>query len=144
MPVDAETISWNDALIADFRAHDGRLTRGPMAGRSLLLLTSIGAKSGLRRTAPLAFTRDGEHYVIVGSNSGGPTHPAWLANVRANPMVTVEVGAETFRARAAVTSGAERRRLFDAHAAVLPGFAEYQKMTDRELPVVTLERLAED
>ena len=82
--------------------------------------------------------------MIVGSNSGGPTHPAWLANLQADPEVTVEVGTETFRARAVVTSGAERRRLFDAHAAVMPGFAEYQKKTDRELAVVTLERIAED
>ena len=144
MPVDAETISWNDALIADFRAHEGRITRGPMGGASLLLLTTIGAKSGLPRTAPVAYTRDGERYVIVGSHSGGPTHPAWLVNVLADPEVIVEVGTATFRARAVVTSGDARERLVEAHAAVMPGFAEYQTMTDRELQVVALERSAGD
>ncbi len=142
MPVSPATMTWNDAMIADFRASEGRITVGPMTGASLVLLTTTGAKSGLPRTTPLAYTRDGERYVIVGSNSGGPTHPAWLANLQADPEVTVEVGTETFRARAVVTSGAERRRLFDAHAAVMPGFAAYQKKTDRELAVVTLERIA--
>jgi len=75
--------------------------------------------------------------VIVGSNRGLPTDPAWLANLRAQPGVTVEVGAETFRARAVIAAGAERRRLFDAHAAVLPNFADYERMTEREIPVVT-------
>jgi deazaflavin-dependent oxidoreductase (nitroreductase family) len=142
MPVDTATMNWNDALIADFRANEGRITVGPMTGASLVLLTTTGARSGLPRTTPLAYTRDGERYVVVGSNSGEPTHPAWLANLQANPEVFVEVGAEAFRAHAVVTSGAERRRLFEAHAVVLPGFAAYQKKTDRELAVVILERIA--
>ena len=144
MPVDTATQNWNDALIADFRAHQGLITTGPMAGASLVLLTTTGAKTGQPRTSPLAYTRDGARYVVVASNSGQPTHPAWLANVESDPRVTVEVGGETFRARATIVDAAERRRLFDVHAAAMPGFATYETMTDRVIPVVTLERLAED
>jgi deazaflavin-dependent oxidoreductase (nitroreductase family) len=139
MPSRAEESAWNDAMIADFRAHKGQITTGQLAGASLLLLTTIGAKSGQARVAPLAYTRDGDRYVVVASNFGRPTDPTWLANLRAHPEVTVEVGTESFRARSLITSGNERRRLFDAHAAVLPGFADYERMTDREIPVVTLE-----
>ena len=80
--------------------------------------------------------------MVVGSNSGLPHHPAWLANIRANPVVGVEVGIETFEARATITAGAERQRLWEAHVAALPHFANYQKMTEREIQVVVIERLA--
>jgi len=136
-----DAAAWNEAMIADFRAHAGQITTGPMAGATLILLTTTGAKSGEPRVTPVAFTRDEERYVIVGSNRGLPTDPAWLANLRAHPEVTVEVGPERFEARAVVTSGAERRRLFDAHAATMPNFAEYERTTEREIPVVTLERI---
>lgn len=142
MPVDAREVAWNEGIIADFRAHGGQLTIPPFVGANLLLLTTIGAKSGVPRTSPIGYTRDGERYVIVGSNSGGPTNSAWLYNVRADPTVTVEVGTETFRARATETVGAERRRLFDAHADAIPQFRKYEGMTERELPVVVLERIA--
>ena len=141
MPTLEETIAWNTAIIADFRANAGQITAGPMAGAPLLLLTTTGARTGLPRTQPLAYTRDGERYVVIGSNAGKPEHPAWLANISKEPVVTVEVGAEAFQARADLTAGTERRRLFDAQAAVMPGFAEYEKHTERELPVVTLTPL---
>lgn len=141
MPIPPEEVAGNDIIIADFRTHAGQITKGRLAGHNLVLLTTIGAKSGVRRTSPVGYTRDGDRYVLVGSNSGGPTHSAWVANVRAHPEVTVEVGTETFRARATVTKGAERRRLFDAHAAAIPIFVRYEQMTERELPVVVLERL---
>ncbi len=133
--------SFNDQTIADFRAHGGQITTGRLAGSNLLLLTSKGAKSGLPQTTPLGFTRDGECYVVVGSNSGGPTQPGWLYNVRADPEVTIEVGTETLRARATVTTGDERRRLFAAHVVAIPHFANYERMTERELPVVVLDRI---
>jgi deazaflavin-dependent oxidoreductase (nitroreductase family) len=105
-------------------------------------MTSIGASSGEPRTAPLGYTRDGDRYVVVGSNSGLPQQPGWLANIRANPVVKVEVGVETFQARATITTGAERQRLWTAHVAAIPHFANYEKMTERELQVVTIERVA--
>lgn len=130
--------SFNDRTIADFRAHEGRITTGRLAGSKLLLLTSVGARSGRPQTTPLGYTRDGDRYVVVGSNSGSSNQPAWLFNVRADPHVSVEVGTETFPAVATVTTGEERRRLFAAHVDAIPHFATYEKMTERELPVVVL------
>ena len=129
------------ALIEDFRAHGGEVTRGPFAGRPVLLLTTTGARSGQPRLAPLVYSRDGERYVILASKGGAPTHPAWYRNLVADSLVTVEVGPETFRARARVTDGAERERLFAQHAADSPAFSDYQRRTTRVIPVVVLERV---
>lgn len=129
------------ALITDFRAHSGEVTSGPFAGRPVLLLTTTGAKSGQPRLAPLVYFRDGDGYVIVASKGGAPTHPAWYLNLLAHPVVTVEVGGETFKARARVTEGSERDRLFGQRVATNPAFGDYQKRTTRVLPVVVLDRL---
>ncbi len=129
------------ALIVDFRAHDGSVTSGPFKGRPVLLLSTTGAKSGLPRLAPLVYTRDGDRYVVAASKGGSPSHPAWYHNLVANPVVTVEVGGETFAARASIAGGAERDRLYAAQAAVFPNFAGYQARTTRIIPVVLLERL---
>ena len=128
-------------LITDFRANGGHVTGGPFAGRPVLLLTTTGAKSGQSRLAPLVYSRDGDGYVIVASKGGAPTHPAWYHNLLAHPLVTVEVGSETVTARARVTEGAERDRLFAERAAASPNFAEYQRLTARVIPVVVLECL---
>lgn len=129
------------ALITDFRAHGGEVTRGPFVGRPVLLLTTIGAKSGQSRLAPLVYARDGDRYVVAASKGGSPTHPAWYVNLVVDPVVTVEVGGETFAARAIVAEGAEHERLWAAHVAANPNFAEYQKRTSRTIPVVVLERI---
>jgi deazaflavin-dependent oxidoreductase (nitroreductase family) len=144
MPIPSPEATWNQKIVEDFRQHGGHVTIPPFVGASLLLLTTIGVTSGLRRTAPLGYTRDGDRYVVAGSNSGGPTNSAWVNNVRVHPIVTVEVGTETFTARASVTAGAERRRLYDAHAAAIPIFVEYERRAPREIPVVTLERIGAD
>jgi len=128
-------------LITDFRANGGHVTSGPFAGRPVLLLTTTGARSGQARLAPLVYSREGDDYVIVASKGGAPTRPAWYHNLLANPVVTVEVGGKTFEARARVTEGAERDRLFAQRVAANPNFAEYQKKTTRVIPVVVLERL---
>lgn len=133
---------FTDALVADFRANGGKVTSGPFLGRNLLLLTTIGARSGEARLAPLAYTRDGDAIVIVASKAGAPTHPAWYVNLLANPVVRVELGDETFQARASVVEGGERDRLYAAHAAEHPAFHEYPKRTTRQIPVVRLDRLA--
>ncbi len=133
---------FTNALIADFRANHGKVTSGPFLGRNLLLLTTTGARSGEARLAPLAYTRDGDAIVIVASKGGAPTHPAWYRNLVANPVATVELGDETFQARASVVDGAERDRLYAAHAAEHPSFAEYPKLTSRVIPVIRLARVA--
>ena len=128
-------------LIDDMRAHGGQVTIGPMAGRALMLLTTKGAKSGQERTAIVTYTRDGDRYAIAASKSGAPTNPAWFHNLMANPEVTVEAGGETFRARATVTSGEERDRLWEQHAEQRPEFREYPKNTDRLIPMILLDRI---
>jgi len=134
--------AFTDALIADFRAHDGQVTSGFFVGRPLLLLHTRGAKSGEQRIAPVAYTRDGDQYVIVASKSGAPTHPAWYLSLLANPRATVEVGGETFDVRATpVDDPDERRRLYDAHAEVHDSFKDYESKTERVIPVVLLDRI---
>src|SRR5579871_3301991 len=76
-------------LVAQFRANAGQLTTGPFAGRTLLLLTTKGAKSGRPLVKPLGFTRDGERYVVIASYGGSPTNPAWFHNLRANSRVKI-------------------------------------------------------
>ncbi len=144
MPTPDTELSWNAAVIADFRANGGQVTKGRLAGANLLLLTTIGAKSGQPRTAPLGYTRDGDRYVVVSSNSGGSEHSTWYGNVLADPNVTVEVGTDRFAAVARVTEGDELRRLLDAHIAAIPQFGIYETMTERVLPVVVIERVEPD
>jgi deazaflavin-dependent oxidoreductase (nitroreductase family) len=131
---------FNEGVIQDFRTHHGQITKGPFTGRSLLLLTTRGAKSGRERTNPLAYSRDGDRYVVIASKGGALSNPDWFRNLRANPRVTVEVGPERFEANARVPKGDERRRLYDAQAARMPAFKDYEKRTTREIPVVVLER----
>jgi deazaflavin-dependent oxidoreductase (nitroreductase family) len=132
---------FNQSLIEEFRATNGKVT-GDFAGRPLLLLTTTGARSGQPRVSPLVYTTDGDHIVIIASKGGAPTNPDWYHNVVANPVVTIELPGETFQARATVAEGAERERLFNAQAALMPGFAEYQQKTTRRIPVVVLERIS--
>lgn len=130
----------NTDVVEQFRTNHGQIQSGMFKGARLLLLTTTGAKSGKTRINPLAFTRDGENYVIIASKGGSPTHPDWYHNLVANPDVTVEVGTERIDVRARVAQGEERDRLYAAQAALMPGFAEYQRNTTRQIPVVVLER----
>lgn len=127
-------------LIIAFRANGGKVTQGPFAGRQVLLLTTRGAKSGTVRTTPVVYTQDGDQWVIVGSKSGADTHPAWYHNLLANPHATIEVNGETVAVIATPATGAERRRLYDQHAELHPGFKDYEKKTSREIPAVLLAR----
>jgi deazaflavin-dependent oxidoreductase (nitroreductase family) len=132
---------FNASVIAEFRAHGGRVG-GPFEGAPLLLLTSTGAKSGEERTTPVMYLPDGERMVIFASKAGAPTNPAWYHNLVANPTATVEVGTESFQARARVASGEERAELYNRQAELRPQFADYAEKTTREIPVVVLERQA--
>jgi deazaflavin-dependent oxidoreductase (nitroreductase family) len=131
---------WNKAIIDEFRANGGRVG-GPFAGGTLLLLHTTGAKSGAERVNPLAYTRDGDRYVVIASKAGAPSNPDWYYNVAAHPLVTVEVGTEQFQAQAVIADEPERTRLFEQMAALRPGFLEYQKNTTRILPVIVLTRI---
>lgn len=129
---------WNSQIIEEFRGNAGKVG-GTFEGRDLLLLTTTGAKSGLPRTNPVAYVRDGDKLVVIASKAGAPTSPDWYHNLRANPEVTIEIGTETHKAIATpITSGPERDRLYAAMVEVMPGFAEYEQKTDRVIPVVTL------
>ena len=130
---------FNRPIIEEFHANGGKVG-GPFEGVPLLLLTTAGAKSGKQRINPLAYTTDGERLVILASKNGAPTHPDWYYNIVAHPDVTVEVGTDTFAARAIVADSAERDRLFANMAAMLPIYAEYQAKIARTIPVVVLTR----
>jgi deazaflavin-dependent oxidoreductase (nitroreductase family) len=130
--------AWEEALIGDLRENDGRPSSGPLAGQSLLVMYSTGAKSGERRRAILTYSRDGDAYVVAGSANGSSKDPAWLANVRANPDVTLELGKRTVDATASVADGTDRERLWDAHVQALPWFADYPAEAGRPIPMVRL------
>lgn len=131
--------NFNQTIIETFRANGGKV---PGWSR-LLLLTTTGAKTGVQRTSPIAYSTDGDRLVIAASKGGAPTHPSWYSNLLANPIVTVELDSERFQARATVvTDVAERDRLYAQHAELMPGFAEYEKKTTRKIPVVLLERIS--
>ena len=130
--------AFNRQLIEEFRANRGQLS-GMMAGRTLMLLTTTGAKSGQPRTAVLGFGKDGDRYVVVASGNGAPAHPAWYVNLQAHPTATVEVGSEKREMRARTARKEERERL----SAFVPYVETEQKKTSREIPLVVLERITE-
>jgi deazaflavin-dependent oxidoreductase (nitroreductase family) len=129
---------FNARVIEEFRANGGRVV-GPFLNMPLLLLHHTGAKSGTERVNPLAYLRDGDRYVIFASKAGAPTNPDWYHNLKANPEVTIEVGDQTMKAVAAEANGEERERLFQAQAGRSEQFGEYQRKTDRVIPVIVLE-----
>lgn len=109
-------------------------------GSTLLLLTTIGAKTGVRRTNPLAYMPDGDRVLVFASAAGSPTDPDWLHNLMADPDVTVELGDEEYAAHASVVAGEERDRLFARQVERMPQFGEYQEQLKRVIPVVALDR----
>jgi deazaflavin-dependent oxidoreductase (nitroreductase family) len=132
---------WNASIIKEFRANKGKVG-GNFENTPLLLLHTTGAKSGQTRTNPLAYVMDGDHYIIIASKGGAPSHPDWYHNILKHPEVTVEVGEEKFRAKAhAVHEGPERDRLYAAMAKKNPGFLDYEKATTRKIPAVSLTRI---
>jgi deazaflavin-dependent oxidoreductase (nitroreductase family) len=128
---------FNARIIEEFRANQGRVG-GMFEGTPLLLLHHTGAKSGQRRTNPLVYQRDGDRYVVFASKAGAPTNPDWYHNLRAHPEITIEVGPDTIDVVASEAAGEERDRLFRAQAERSPQFAEYQKKTERTIPVIVL------
>jgi len=109
-------------------------------GSTVLLLTTTGRTTGEKHTTPLIYARDGDNYVIVASKGGAPAHPGWYRNLAKDPEVEVQVLGEVFPARARTAEGEERERLWRKANEVWPHYEEYQRKTDREIPVVVLER----
>ena len=135
----AEREDWNRPIIEEFRANDGKVG-GPFEGRPILLLTHTGARTGTRRTNPLAYMADGDRFVVFASKGGAPTNPDWYHNLIANPDATIEVGTETIPVRARVSTGEEHDRLWSRQVVLMPAFGEYELKTSRTIPVVVLER----
>jgi deazaflavin-dependent oxidoreductase (nitroreductase family) len=104
-----------------------------------LLLTTTGRRSGQARRTPLIYGRDGDRLVLVASKGGSPDHPLWYSNLAADPQVRVQVAGDVLEARAYTAIGAERERLWPVMTAIWPAYDEYQRRTDREIPVVVLE-----
>jgi deazaflavin-dependent oxidoreductase (nitroreductase family) len=131
---------FGDEHVRVYRETDGE--RGhDWKGTQCLLLTTTGRKSGESRTHPLIYAPDDGRYVIVASKGGAPQHPAWYLNLRHEPEVEVQVRGDVFTARARDAEGEERERLWETMLGEWPDYAEYQKKTDRQIPVVVLERI---
>lgn len=130
-------MGYNDDIIDQFRANEGRVG-GNFAGAPMLLLHTVGARSGRPRVNPMMYLDlDGHRYVFA-SKAGADTNPDWYHNLVANPDVTVEVGTSRYAARATVISGEHRQRVFDEQARRYPGFRGYQEKTSRVIPVIEL------
>ena len=131
---------WNKTIIDEFRANSGKVG-GQFAGAPLLILHSVGAKSGEARVNPVMYQDLGHGQVAIFASKGGaPTNPDWYHNLVANPRATVEVGTETFDVTARIARGEERQRIWSPWKQRYPGFAGYERKTKREIPVVILER----
>jgi deazaflavin-dependent oxidoreductase (nitroreductase family) len=131
----------NKKVIEEFRANGGKVG-GWFENSTLVLLHTIGAKSGKERVNPLVSFEDRDRIVVVASKGGAPTHPDWFHNVVANPEVEVEYGTEKFKAKAVVTDEPERTRLYEIMETKMAAFTEYKEKAGRVIPVVTLTRLS--
>lgn len=129
-------LDWNRNVIEEFRANKGKVAA--FAHQPLLLLTHAGAKTGKKRTNPLAYFRDGHRYVVVASKGGAPTNPDWYYNLLANPRATIEVGTEQLKVAAKPADPVERERLWVMVKEKNPAFKEYEKKTIRTIPLVVL------
>jgi deazaflavin-dependent oxidoreductase (nitroreductase family) len=134
----AEAEDWNSKIIAEFRANGGEVG-GQFEGAPLLLLHTVGAKSGQQRVTPMMYQDIGDGVAVFASKSGAPTNPDWYHNLLANPRVSAEIGTRTVEVVARVAEGAERERIWEAQKAAYPGFADYETKTTRQIPVVILE-----
>jgi deazaflavin-dependent oxidoreductase (nitroreductase family) len=139
-PVTDSPTGWVGRHIRRYVDSDGANGHEWRPGVFTLLLTTRGRRSGqLRRTA-LIYGRDGDHYVVVGSVGGSARHPAWYLNLTDHPEVEVQVGPERFRATARTATPEEKPRLWELMTSIWPAYEEYQRKTERDIPVVILER----
>ncbi|MEP6560062.1 MAG: nitroreductase family deazaflavin-dependent oxidoreductase [Nakamurella sp.] len=130
---------WNDRIIEEFRANAGRVG-GNFEGAPLLLLHSIGARTGAERVSPMMYQQVGDDWAVFASKNGADSNPAWYHNLVANPQARIEVGTQTFEVTARATGDDEREPIWTAQKAAYPGFAGYEQKTSRQIPVVLLTR----
>ncbi|MGD0373700.1 MAG: nitroreductase family deazaflavin-dependent oxidoreductase [Streptosporangiaceae bacterium] len=133
-----EPTDFNGKIIAEFRANGGQVG-GPFAGAPLLLLHTVGAKSGQERVNPVMYRAVGDDLAVFASKAGAPSNPDWYYNLLANPQVRAEIGTETVAATARVAGPQERDRIWTAQKEAYPGFADYEKKTTRQIPVIILQ-----
>jgi deazaflavin-dependent oxidoreductase (nitroreductase family) len=131
---------WNAKIIDEFRANAGKVG-GPFEGAPVLILHTRGAKTGQERVNPVVYQPVGDALAVFASKSGAPTNPDWYHNLKANPDVKVEVGTDTINARARILDDDEREPIWEKQKQLMPGFAEYEQKTSRQIPVVLLERV---
>lgn len=136
-------LAFNNGVIEEFRANGG-VCGGPFEGMPMILVTMTGAKSGRELCSPLVYSTDGDDVVIIASKAGAPSHPNWYHNLVANPEVTVEIGTEKWQATAQLAEGDERKRLFDAQAALMPQFAGYEESATEAGRVIPVFRLVKN
>lgn len=129
---------WNSSVIEEFRAKGGKVG-GQFEGAPLLLLHTTGAKTGSERVNPVMYRKIDGGYAVFASKAGAPSNPDWYHNLLANPRVRAEIGTETVELTARVADSATRERIWAAHKSAYPGFADYERKTTRQIPVVILE-----
>jgi deazaflavin-dependent oxidoreductase (nitroreductase family) len=132
---------FNSKIIEEFRANEGKVG-GPFEGAPLLLLHTVGAKSGQPRVNPMMYQRLPGGYAVFASKGGAPVNPDWYHNVLAHPQVTAEIGTWTVELLARIADGEERDRIWTAWKSANPGFADYERKTTRQIPVIILEPTA--
>jgi len=130
---------WNAQTITEFHKNHGKVG-GYFEGSPLLLLYTIGRRSGKHNVNPVMYLKDGERYLVFGSKGGADTHPDWFSNLKAHPDIQIEVGDETIEVHAEEIKGPEHDTLYARQAKLYPGFAEYQRKTKRIIPVVALSK----
>jgi deazaflavin-dependent oxidoreductase (nitroreductase family) len=138
-----EAEDWNSKIIAEFRANGGKVG-GPFEGSLLLLLHTVGAKSGQPRVNPVMYQDIGDGVAVFASKAGAPTNPAWYFNLLATPRARAEIGTGTVEVVAREAEGAERDRIWEAQKRDYPGFADYERKTTRQIPVIILEPVAQE
>jgi deazaflavin-dependent oxidoreductase (nitroreductase family) len=134
----AETL-YGDEHVRRYRETGGEVDHIWRRGAKILLLTTNGRRTGKPRTTPLIYEQDGDAYIIIASKGGAPEHPGWYRNLAKNPQVELQVRDRVFPAHAHTATGEERERLWKLAASQWPDYDQYQKETDREIPVVVLE-----
>lgn len=130
---------WNRQIIEEFRANGGKVG-GRFEGAPMILVHHVGARTGTERVNPLVYFADGDRILIVASKGGAPTNPDWYHNLKAKPRTEVEVGTERFPVEVAEVNGDERAAVWERIVAAMPGFGDYQRNTDRTIPVLALTR----
>jgi deazaflavin-dependent oxidoreductase (nitroreductase family) len=131
---------FNSKIIAEFRENGGKVG-GPFDGAPLLLLHTTGAKSGQDRVNPMMYQAIGDGFAVFASKAGAPTNPDWYHNLVANPQVKAEIGTQTIELTARVADQQTRTSIWEPWKKANPGFADYEKKTTRQIPVVLLERV---